>query len=100
MTVDARPTSSSLIPPGDAGESVVTLERGDAVVLVRLTSDEVPTIVHWGPRVGSEGETGALLAALAMPPGDSIISTQERVSVLPQHSRGWLGRPGLLPAPR
>ena len=96
MTVDARPTSSTLAPPGDAGESVVTLERGDAVVLVRLASDELPTIVHWGPRVGSEGETGALLAALAMPAGDSIVTTQERVSVLPQHSRGWLGRPGLL----
>ena len=96
MTIDARPTTSTLDSATDALPGVVTLERGDAVVLVRLSPDELPTIVHWGPRVGSEGETGALLAALAMPGGDSVVMTQECVSLLPQHSLGWLGRPGLL----
>ncbi len=83
------------VSPG-SGESLLRLERGDTALLVRLVRDELPTIVHWGAPVTADADPRSVLAALSMPVSDSITTTQERVSVLPQHSRGWLGRPGLL----
>jgi alpha-galactosidase len=90
-----RPLSGTA---GAAGEDVVHLRRGGTSVLLRLGRQVLPCILHWGPDLGdvTDGATADLVAALSMPAVDSVISSQEAVAVLPQHSSGWLGRPGLL----
>ena len=78
--------------------SLVHLRRGGTSVLLRLDPDTLPCVLHWGPDLGDLPDSGLaeLLPALGMPSIDSPISAQEAVALLPQHSSGWLGRPGLL----
>ena len=77
---------------------VVHLRRGGTSVVLRCDSDQLPCILHWGPDLGelSPSELDQVLVALAMPYLDSPLSALDVVAVLPQHSSGWLGRPGLL----
>ncbi|MFC3690261.1 alpha-galactosidase [Aquipuribacter hungaricus] len=77
-------------------EDVAHLRRAGTSLLLRLPADELPTVLHWGPDLG-EATPGAheLLTAVAVPLTDSQLTTMERVSVLPQHSTGWMGVPGL-----
>ena len=81
--------------PTDA-EHVVHLRRGGTSVLLRVGPQVLPCVLHWGPELPADDEPAQVLAALGMPHIDSAINAQESVSVLPQHSSGWLGRPGLL----
>ena len=53
-------------------------------------------MLHWGADLGEVGDLDALGPTLATPYVDSAVMTQESVSVLPQHSSGWIGRPGLV----
>ena len=84
------------IAVGAGHETVLTLDRGGTVLLVRVAPDSLPSIAHWGPSLGDDIDPDAVLVALARPVSDSLTTTQERLAVLPQHSSGWLGRPGLL----
>src|SRR3954471_4495028 len=81
-----------------AGEDLVHLRRGGTSLLVRLGDRLLPSVLHWGQDLGdlSGASSRDIISALNMPVIDSVISAQELVSVLPQHSYGWLGRPGLL----
>jgi len=72
------------------------LRRGGTSVVVRLDGDRLPAIVHWGPDLGDGADLGDLLPAVIPPTMDSVVMMPEGVSVLPQHSAGWIGRPGLL----
>jgi alpha-galactosidase len=67
-------------------------------VVLRLAPDVLPCVLHWGPDLGEVPAEGlaALVLASRLPASDSAMYRQEWVSVLPQHSSGWLGRPGLL----
>ncbi|MCU0282591.1 MAG: alpha-galactosidase [Candidatus Nanopelagicales bacterium] len=77
---------------------VVHLRAGGTSVVLRLDADRLPCVLHWGPDLGplSDADLRPLLAALAMPYVDSPMASQEAVALLPQHSSGWLGQPGLL----
>ncbi|NCD21307.1 MAG: alpha-galactosidase, partial [Actinobacteria bacterium] len=74
----------------------VHLRRGGTSLVLRLDPTALPTVLHWGPDLGDLPEPDELVHALAMPYIDSPITAQSHVAVLPQHSSGWLGRPGLL----
>jgi alpha-galactosidase len=67
-------------------------------VVLRLDPQALPCTLHWGPDLGDAPleSMADLLPALGMPSVDSPIAAQEAVALLPQHSSGWLGRPGLL----
>ena len=82
----------------DGGAQVVHLRRGGTSLVLRLDAHALPCLLHWGPDLGdpSPEDLAGLATALQSPPSDSAIYTQEAVSVLPQHSAGWIGRPGLL----
>lgn len=73
------------------------LRAGGTSVVIELPPDALPVVLHWGPDLGplAAEDLGALLAAVQPHPADSRIYTQTSVSLLPQHSSGWLGRPGL-----
>ncbi|MET0830153.1 MAG: alpha-galactosidase [Microbacterium sp.] len=74
---------------------IVHLRRGGVSVIVRLDDSELPTVLHWGAAVPDEA-IGGLSAALQSPVGDSLAYANPRVAVVPLHSAGWLGHPGLL----
>ena len=76
---------------------VVHLRRGGTSLLARLDPDDLPVVLHWGPDLGDlpDDTLDGVVTALAMPYVDSVVMTQEAVSVLPLHSAGWIGRPGL-----
>ena len=80
------------------GPLAVHLRRGGTSVVLRLDPRHLPCVLHWGPDLGEVPEQGLgeLVRALGMPCVDSIVMTQEAVAILPQHSSGWTGRPGLL----
>lgn len=85
--------------PRDASAPQIRhLRRGGTSLLLRLEDQVLPCVLHWGPDLGesSAGDLSAVADALSMPFVDSALSAQELVAVLPQHSSGWLGRPGLL----
>jgi alpha-galactosidase len=77
---------------------VVHLRRGGTSVVLRVGSGVLPCVWHWGVDLGEVpvGVLGGLVAGLGMPFVDSVMASQEAVAVLPQHSSGWSGRPGLL----
>jgi alpha-galactosidase len=73
----------------------VHLRRGGTSLVLSLEDDRLPAVLHWGPDLG-ETDVGDLAAAVATPYVDSVVMMPPSVSVLPEHSAGWLGRPGLL----
>jgi len=81
----------------ESGPRVVHLRRGGTSVVLRLDPQVLPCVLHWGPDLGdpSPEELDGLGLALQSPPSDTAVLTQEAVSLLPQHSTGWIGRPGL-----
>ncbi|MGA8994529.1 MAG: alpha-galactosidase [Nocardioidaceae bacterium] len=76
----------------------IHLRRGGTSLVLRLDEHWLPCVLHWGPDLGelTADELASLLRSTRMPFVDSHLNSQEAVAVLPQHSSGWLGRPGLL----
>jgi alpha-galactosidase len=87
------PTASN-----EAAPRALHLRRGGTSVVLRLDPQVLPCLLHWGPDLGdvSPDDLDALVLAARLPVSDSAMYRQEVVSILPQHSTGWLGRPGLL----
>jgi len=83
--------------PGEDARAV-HLRRGGTSVVVRLDARVLPSVLHWGPDLGdvSRDDLDGLLLATRLPAADTVMYRQEAVALLPQHSSGWLGRPGLL----
>lgn len=71
------------------------LRRGGTSVVLRLEDTELPCLLYWGTDLG-DAETGPILEATARPVGDSVVYANPVVALLPRHSSGWLGRPGLV----
>ena len=80
-----------------APDSLLHLRRSDTSVVLDLAPRQFPCVLHWGPDLGelSTAALAELHRALTLPFVDSVISSQNRVGLLPLHSSGWLGRPGL-----
>ncbi|MDT0612141.1 alpha-galactosidase [Streptomyces lancefieldiae] len=76
---------------------LVQLRAAGAALVLDLSGDTLPRVLHWGADLGdlSPSHLRALrLASLRQPVGFSVDHPVE-VSVLPEHSAGWLGTPGL-----
>lgn len=82
----------------DYGPRLVHLRRGGTSVVLRVDERSLPSVLHWGPDLGDvdDATLAGLLQVLDRPYVDSDVMTQQAVSLLPQHSSGWIGRPGLL----
>ena len=87
MTTAAHPTTAP----------AVHLRAADTSLVLRLDGHTLPTVRHWGPDLGDVGdeELAEMLLATSGPVTDSDVYMQDAVSLLPQHSSGWLGRPGV-----
>ncbi|MCA1780775.1 MAG: hypothetical protein ABR500_08075 [Dermatophilaceae bacterium] len=76
---------------------VVALSSGDVSLVLDLGDGGLPVVVHWGERLDGLSEadlSGLALTGVALP-GLNVIDAPPRLAVLPEHARGWLGRPGL-----
>lgn len=72
--------------------------RADGVALVLdLRDGGLPAIVHWGADCGELDARAYIDLAEAgvMPVGASEVDVPVRIAILPEHARGWMGRPGL-----
>lgn len=73
------------------------LRRDGLSVLLELPTQGLPIIHHWGADLGeiSTAEARALSAARVQPVGENQVDVPLQLSVIPEHWRGWVGRPGL-----
>jgi alpha-galactosidase len=83
--------------PDEISVDIVHLRQAGTSVVLRLAPTELPSVLHWGPDLGDldAAALAALEVGLRKPYVDSVITSQDHLAVLPQHSSGWLGRPGL-----
>ncbi|ALV44254.1 alpha-galactosidase [Arthrobacter alpinus] len=65
-------------------------------VVLRLSGDELPQILHWGADLGAASDEQLReFAANAEPALDNSVDVPVRISVVPEHAAGWMGTPGL-----
>ncbi|HET7723623.1 MAG TPA: alpha-galactosidase [Propionibacteriaceae bacterium] len=78
-------------------DSYVLMHRDGVAVVLDVSLDRLPAVVHWGPDLGElSGEDVATLALTGVRTTDgNPVDVPVRQSLLPQQSDGWLGRPGL-----
>lgn len=87
------------VKPGDVGAEggLVHLRSAGVSLVVDLRGAGLPRVVHWGRDLG-DLDPAALqaIALVAVPPVTSnTLDEVGELSVLPEHSRGWFGTPGL-----
>ncbi|MFF2275618.1 alpha-galactosidase [Agromyces sp. NPDC058126] len=76
--------------------SGVVMRAGDVALVLDLGGG-LPAVVHWGADCGELDGAGysALLASGVLPVAPSEVDEPVRIAILPEHARGWMGRPGL-----
>lgn len=88
--------AATRVDEADEGGILALTANGVSVVL-DATGGRLPAIVHWGaplPAMGAD-QAFALIDAAVPVIGSNSQDVPLRVAVLPEHHRGWTGRPGL-----
>jgi alpha-galactosidase len=78
-------------------DAVLHLAHAGVSLVLDARLGRLPSIVHWGARLGElddESLTG-LVAASVPVVGSNNVDTPPRVALLPEHHTGWTGRPGI-----
>lgn len=75
--------------------ALVHLRAGGVHVVLDCPADSLPSILHWGRELGGIDSDLRNLAALTQPLTENTTDDPVRVSVVPEHGRGWAGAPGL-----
>ncbi|SIN91199.1 alpha-galactosidase [Agromyces cerinus] len=75
----------------------LVMRSGGVALVLDLSEGGLPAVVHWGADCGALDQQGysALLATGVLPVAPSEVDVPVRISILPEHTRGWMGRPGL-----
>lgn len=75
----------------------VHLTAGGVSVVLDVTGGRLPAIVHWGAALGdlNVADTLALAQANIEPPAGNVVDLPVRLSILPEHHTGWVGKPGI-----
>lgn len=78
-------------------EILVHLTTADVSVVVDLSDNRLPAIVHWGASLGnlSVDDASALARGAVQPVVPNSMDVPVRVSVIPESWTGWTGRPGV-----
>ena len=76
---------------------VLAMTAAGVTVLIDADGPGLPVIAYWGPELPAldESQANALLRAFEPVDGTNTVQPPPRVAVLPSHSTGWVGRPGL-----
>lgn len=74
------------------------LRRDGTAVLFEQPGSGLPVVLHWGADLGdlTEADCGELSAAASRQTRPGTLDAAWQVSILPQESDGWPGRPGAL----
>lgn len=77
--------------------TIVHLRRADTSLVLDARGPGLPRVVHWGADLGplSAEELPALVDATVPPVVPSSFDAPTVLSLLPEASAGWGGRPGL-----
>lgn len=75
----------------------IYLRRDGVSVLLELTDDGLPVVLHWGTDLGALDpmEAKAIGLGSLTPRANNEPAEPTRISMLPEHTRGWHGRPGI-----
>ncbi|HEX8345133.1 MAG TPA: alpha-galactosidase [Actinoplanes sp.] len=77
--------------------AVIALTAAGVTVLIDAGEGGLPVVTHWGAELPAldAALAGAIRTAAVPVVGTNDIEARPRVAVLPEHRRGWTGRPGL-----
>lgn len=77
--------------------SVVVIRHPGCALVVDLTHGLLPAIAHWGAPVPelSDADAASILRAGVSTIAPNGVDVPMRLSVLPEHWTGWVGRPGI-----
>ena len=78
-------------------DALVYMRTEGVSVLVDLTRGRLPALVHWGAELDDPdpSDYGALIEAGVQPVGPNLVDEPVRLSLVPEHWTGWVGRPGI-----
>jgi len=78
-------------------DRLVHLRASGVSLVLDARGPGLPVVLHWGADLGElSPEALQVLAAVAVPPvAPNMPDVPTRVSVVPEHSQGWAGLPGL-----
>jgi alpha-galactosidase len=81
----------------DGTERLLHLSAGGVSLVLDCRGPGLPVVVHWGAalRHASTADLEALALGAVPGPVPSTPDVPARMSVVPEHARGWSGRPGL-----
>lgn len=80
--------------PARPDATVLHLRRGGTSIVLRLDDADLPSVLHWGIDLGDHDVDG-IVPATMRPTAGSVVYANPIVSLVPRHSAGWLGTPGL-----
>ncbi|MDO5740808.1 MAG: alpha-galactosidase [Ornithinimicrobium sp.] len=77
--------------------SLLHLRAAGVCVILECSQRRLPVVRHWGADLGdlSETDLDALATAGRAAFVDSPFDVADQVSILPEHARAWIGRPGV-----
>jgi alpha-galactosidase len=78
-------------------DAFLSLREADIHVVLDVTGGRLPAVLHWGADLGPLSvEDAAALALSGLEPGAAnLVDEPMRLSLLPEHWTGWVGRPGI-----
>src|SRR6187402_1906340 len=76
---------------------LIHLTASDVSLLLDVSGGRLPRVVHWGAALGSldDAALAALARATADPRVGGELDERHALSVLPEHSWGWMHTPGI-----
>ncbi|MCY1141097.1 alpha-galactosidase [Actinoplanes sp. Pm04-4] len=77
--------------------AIVAMTADGITLLVDVTGPGLPVVAYWGPELPGldEDQARSLLLLGEAVTGSNALDLPPRVAILPEHSSGWPGRPGL-----
>jgi alpha-galactosidase len=81
----------------DQARAFIALRAEGVSLLLDVTDGRLPAVVHWGADIGdlTQEDIDAFRLNAVSPAAANIIDDPVRLSLLPEHWTGWVGRPGL-----
>jgi alpha-galactosidase len=78
-------------------DAFVHLAAAGVSVVLDATEGRLPAVVHWGASLGplTLEDVRALATAAEEPRSGNVVDEPVRVAILPEHTAGWQGKPGL-----
>lgn len=95
---DSPMTTPLAAAAGAVPDTFVHLAAAGVSLVLDVTEQRLPAIVHWGSGLGSQtcDDVASLTVAAVEPSSGNVVDAAVRVGILPEHHVGWEGRPGVV----